>query len=38
MSKVSDITKSAAASKTGIPEKVLEDINSPSEYPMYLYK
>lgn len=38
ISKVSDITKSAAASKTGIPEKVLEDINSPSEYPMYLYK
>ena len=38
MSKVSDITKSAAASKTGIPEKILEDINSPSEYPMYLYK
>jgi hypothetical protein len=38
MSKFSDITKSAAASKTGIPEKVLEDINSPSEYPMYLYK
>lgn len=38
MSKVSDITKSTAASKTGIPEKVLEDINSPSEYPMYLYK
>ena len=38
MSKASNITKNAVAANMGVPAKVLEDIDSDAQYPMYLYK
>lgn len=38
MSKVTDITKTAAASKIGVPTNVFEDLNSTFSEPMYIYK
>ncbi len=37
MGKISDIEKNAAASRLGLPVKVLDDINGFNSYPAYLY-
>ena len=38
ISKVSDITKTAAASKMGVTTDIFDDLNSKIDGPMYLYK
>lgn len=38
ISKVADITKTAAASKMGITTEIFDDLNSQNDGPMYLYK